>query len=226
MSFVTWVDLLRAAEIDSRSLSAMEVYRVSGRILNDAVIHIMKATEVAGGRVSTLSTGATARLAAKYCARFGKPSPDSSDYALLSRLTIEMATHLGILAEGKTGIHWQHLAKHLATVNDVGGYLALNTAIAYRAWVLKWHTKEIAAELNMEPLAVRELLQKMLSSAEELGFETFPRRFRVDTAQVIRLWDEGLLVGQIAAQLGCDKQAVRTALKHYGKHTRRTKCRQ
>ena len=50
-------------------------------------------------------------------------------------------------------------------------WMATIAAIAYRAWLLRWHGKDIANSLAMTKPAVEGILYKLRRQAEVLGFE-------------------------------------------------------
>jgi len=66
-------------------------------------------------------------------------------------------------------------AAHVAAVKQAGSYLALQSALAYRAWRLGQDSVGIAEALHMTPQSVRVNLQRMCDVARGLGYETFVR---------------------------------------------------
>jgi hypothetical protein len=108
---------------------------------------------------------------------------------------------------------------HISAVKRAGGYLALQSALAYRAWRLGQDSCAIAETLGMSPQAVRVNLQRLCEVARKLGYETFrrhysfgrqrPKRDRrpavIDAEHIIALYKAGKNVNQIAQAIGYEK---------------------
>jgi hypothetical protein len=65
--------------------------------------------------------------------------------------------------------------RHLSWCDAHGGYIALRSAIAYRAWRQAQDAASIAQEMGISWQAVRQMLCRLCESARKLGLETFPR---------------------------------------------------
>jgi hypothetical protein len=65
---------------------------------------------------------------------------------------------------------------HVTAVKRAGGYLELQAAIAYRAWLLGQNSIMVGESLGgMSPTTVRKNLHRLSEVARDLGYETFPR---------------------------------------------------
>lgn len=113
---------------------------------------------------------------------------------------------------------------HMAAVRRAGGYLQLQSAIAYRAWRLGQDSCAIAETLGMSPMAIRVNLQRICEVARKIGYDTFrrhysfgrprPKRNRrpavtarhdVNPEHIIALYKTGKNVSQIAQAIGYPK---------------------
>src|SRR5262249_335586 len=113
---------------------------------------------------------------------------------------------------------------HVAAVRRAGGYLELQSAIAYRAWRLGQNSVGVAEALGMTPMAVRVNLQRLCEVARRLGYDTFRRHFSfgrlrpkrnrrpavtarmdVNPEHIIALYKAGRNVSQIAQAIGYPK---------------------
>lgn len=117
---------------------------------------------------------------------------------------------------------------HMAAVKRAGGYLALQAAIAYRAWRLGQDSCAIAETLGMSPQGVRVNLQRICEVARKLGYETFgrhysfgrlrPKRNRrpavINAEHIIAFYKEGKNVSEIAQAIGYPKNHGNNRVRH------------
>ena len=59
-------------------------------------------------------------------------------------------------------------------VKHAGGYRAMLAGIGFRAWRLRQDAINIADQMEMSPVVVRQYLYRMICVARQLGFETCP----------------------------------------------------
>jgi hypothetical protein len=77
-----------------------------------------------------------------------------------------------------------------AAVQRAGSYMALKSAIAFRAWRLGHNSVTIAGELGMRPGTVRQHLCRLLHIAQALGYDAgtpHPTRGRIKPHNVEKL---------------------------------------
>jgi hypothetical protein len=110
---------------------------------------------------------------------------------------------------------------HMAAVRKAGSYLALQNAIAYRAWRLGQDSVAIGESLGMSPQAIRVNIQRLCNAARDLDYETFPRHHSLGkprgtstiiltgkmdvSSRIITLYKTGKNVSQIAQAIGYPK---------------------
>jgi hypothetical protein len=123
---------------------------------------------------------------------------------------------------------------HRDAIKRAGGYLELQAAIAFRAWRLGMDSVGVAETVGLSPQAIRQALWRMRYAAKQLGFEVgraghtagFQRnrpgnRTKVDIAQLIELYKQGMGIRAIAVKVGLtndqkDYLYVRTRLRAAG----------
>ena len=64
--------------------------------------------------------------------------------------------------------------RHISWCKAHGGYIALRTIVAYRAWREAKGCHIIADELGISKVGVRQILQRLCITATKLGLQTFP----------------------------------------------------
>lgn len=160
-----------------------------------------------------------------YIYRVGKvPADVETDLAYLKKLAADRQAWVEACAQGSLSAHWQACEEHITAVANCGGYMEMLGAVAYRAWRLRWHDRDIAASLAMTVSSVADVRTRLLRYAERLGFPTFPPRkgnTRIDDALVASMWSNRATVNLIAVVLGCSGRVVRHSLRKQGLYVRR-----
>ena len=118
-----------------------------------------------------------------YCFRAGRiPSNLADDLKVLTAIALEEQ------ADIRSGHKaWNVTMQHLAAIQEAGSYLAFIAGISYRAWRLRWHSKDIALESGITIKSVADILCRLVMYAERLGFPTYkPRWVESRQPKVIR----------------------------------------
>jgi hypothetical protein len=194
-------------------------------------VHVIKRTGRTESSIPAFATNdlqlksVIAHAAITYIYRSKKPPEQIvDDLKYLDRLARERhSKELQIDAE-----RWQHMEEHFAAIDSAGGYLPLLGAIAYRAWRLRWHNRDIAFSLATKPAAVQHILDKLQRIAVLLGFRTVQRSERrqawlakkagVDEA-IISAWKDGKTTGQIVRDLHVTPTRITNLLRWHGLYT-------
>ncbi len=120
---------------------------------------------------------------------------------------------------------WQAIQDYLAAQTNCGGFMALHTAVAYRAWRLNWKDKDIADSLAIgRPGCVGQILRKLIRIAADLGYPTRKTWSFTNFAnedEIVELWKAGLTTTAISKKLNCCPMRVRSSLKRLGLFTYR-----
>jgi hypothetical protein len=147
------------------------------------------------------------------------PDGVKDDYKLLANLTVEISLHFKVLAEGPSA-YWQAMARSVNAVSNAGGYVAVCAAVAYRAWLLRWHDADIAGEMNLTKGQVTAYLARMRRVARSLGFPCVMRPTnphpRIDADAVVEMWKSEKRITRIARALGCSVDTAKNALSDRG----------
>lgn len=150
------------------------------------------------------------------------PKKEELNHVLLTRLTLEINTHMKLLSEEQpNSFYWNRMADSLRVIENVGGYVALCGALAYRAWTLRWTNEEIGSELDLKAVQVRNILNQIRLVARSLGFDTKCHRGRRHPSRavpetVLAMWHEGKGIYKIARELKCGHQQVKVILSKHG----------
>jgi hypothetical protein len=129
------------------------------------------------------------------------PQEAEDDYKALAKLSAEI-----------------NLVRSVKAVSDAGGYVALCAAIAYRAWLLRWHDSEIAAELNLTIPQVMAYTARMRRVARSHGFTCVLRKSAHlpptddDVEAIVAMWNENKTIREIVRALGTCRQTVKQIL--------------
>lgn len=125
----------------------------------------------------------------------------------------------------ESGQRQQTLWHHIICIEDAGGYVAFNAAIAYRLWRCEWPTSLIAENLGVDPIYVRNVAQMLAHYAEALGFETYPRQNgrlpQSELDEIESLFCQGAGITEITRRTGRSETAVYKHLKRVGLYVRR-----
>lgn len=160
-----------------------------------------------------------------YC--FGEKTPEavSCELKYLVEIAKDRIAYHNARLSGLDQFHSNRLVGHLQAVESSGGYMQLLSAVAWRAWRLRWTGPEIAANLGIKYLQVMQILGRLVRIARILNFPTYERggkpRGKANEQNVAEMWNQGLRVKQITETLGADWQTVVTILKKLGLHKRR-----
>jgi hypothetical protein len=133
------------------------------------------------------------------------PQEAEDDYKALAKLSAEI-----------------NVVRSVKAVSDAGGYVALCAAIAYRAWLLRWHDAEIAAELHLTIPQVMAYTARMRRIARSHGFICVLRKSAHlpptddDSEAVVTMWNEKKTIREIARTVGCCRQTVKQILCERG----------
>jgi hypothetical protein len=90
------------------------------------------------------------------------------------REALEALTKRAVDAQREFGDGTQEHATHIAWCDRNGGYLQLRSTIQQRAWRLFHDCCTIACDLEITPVGVRQILQRLVITGRRLGLETFP----------------------------------------------------
>ena len=153
------------------------------------------------------------------------PADVETDLAYLKKLASDRQAWVESCAQGSLSAHWQACEEYITAVANCGGYMEMLAAIAYRAWRLRWHDRDIAATLAMQTESVKRNRIRMVKYAERLGFPTYERRKDVTENEVheliARMFSHNATVDLIAAVLGRSCVFVRHSLRLQGLYVRR-----
>ncbi len=153
------------------------------------------------------------------------PADITTDREYLKELASDRQAWVEAIADGRLDEHWQQMEQYIAAIRGCGGFMQLIGAVAYRAYRLRWHDKDIAGSLAMTTESVRAIRLRLLKYAERLGFPTYERRKDVTTAAVHELigamWSQRATVDLIAAIIGRSCPFVRHSLRVQGLYVRR-----
>jgi hypothetical protein len=163
----------------------------------------------------------------KYCFR-NKPMPP--DFAAGLDTVVQMAKQQLELERSRVdssqALLQQRIYHHLIVVEEVGGYVAMISAIAWRAWRLEWPASLIGSELGVTKRYVHGIVNSLIRSAQQLGFETYAPHvkkgvIKVDADAVAATWAACKSVRQTSERLGLDIQTVYKVLNQLGLRPKR-----
>lgn len=110
----------------------------------------------------------------RYCKR--GPMPENLKLADVDTAATHKALNPEFGFETIPAKHRERVEQHAEAIRRCGGYASFCSAIAYRAWRLRWNSLAIAEEMKLTPERVRQTLSRLVSIADELGFPTYEKR--------------------------------------------------
>jgi hypothetical protein len=94
-----------------------------------------------------------------------------ADWHQLNRRATEKALRGYEIRPDAPRVQHEMLAKHRRAVIRAGGFLQLLAAVAYRAWRLGQDSVAVAESLGIQPCNVRGILQRIRTTARDLGLD-------------------------------------------------------
>lgn len=159
-----------------------------------------------------------------------KPIPPDfiPDLATVVQLAKERHAQDRAWVENHSKLLQQRIYQHIICVEQAGGYVAFNAAIAFRCWRLMWPSRLVAEDLGVTVLFVRQVTEMLADYAESLGFETYEQHgtkgtIKVDQDLIAGLWLEGNDVKTIRRRLGHNRETIYKVLKLLGVFSSRYK---
>ena len=156
-----------------------------------------------------------------YIFRKGRiPEDVKLDLVYLKELAANRQKWVEACAQDSLSQHWQAMEEYITAVRGCGGYMEMLGAVAYRAWRLNWHDRDIAASLAMQSESVKRVRLTLLKYAQRLGFPTYERRPDAAPQEVheliARMFRNGATVALVAAILSRSIPFVRHSLRVSG----------
>jgi DNA-binding CsgD family transcriptional regulator len=163
-----------------------------------------------------------------YCFKERAPEEVGCELKYLVEVAKDRVAYHNARLSGLDRVHSDRLVAHLSAVEASGGYMQLISAVAWRAWRMRWPSPDISAEFGIKYLQVMQILERLVRIARILNFPTYEvgnnpgrRASKANEQNVAEKWSQGLTVAQIMETLGADWQVVVTILKRLGLHKRR-----
>jgi len=110
----------------------------------------------------------------QYCRRV--PMPEGTKLSDIDAVATKKALNAGFGFEATSPNHQDRVMRHAEVIRRCGGYASFCSAIAYRAWRMRWDSTYIAEEMQLEPEHVRQTLSRLVAIADALGYPTFEKR--------------------------------------------------
>jgi hypothetical protein len=113
---------------------------------------------------------------------------------------------------------------HVDAVRRAGSFLALESAIVFRAYRLGQDSPTIGADLGLTPWAVRQHLNRTLRVARQLGFDCGtpnhskgkPKILRFSVSRIREMLEAGKSQKHIAARFGIPRQTLKGRARKAG----------
>jgi hypothetical protein len=157
-------------------------------------------------------------------AHLGAPVPAEINLDEIDKAATAKASLYGkrILADNPKQREWAET--HRNAVQRAGSFLALESAITFRAYRLGQDSPTIGEELGLSPWAVRQHLNRTLRIARELGFDCgapHPTRgcrkvLRFSNRRAKEMLDAGKSQTHIAERFGLPRQTLKGRMRKAG----------
>src|SRR5579862_2097591 len=102
----------------------------------------------------------------QYCRRV--PMPEGTKLSDIDAVATKKALNAGFGFEATSPNHQDRVMRHAEVIRRCGGYASFCSAIAYRAWRMRWDSTYIAEEMQLEPEHVRQTLSRLVAIADAL----------------------------------------------------------